>query len=170
MGEGKTRESRIPLQDNTINSPWPPWWFCWGRGRGSTAVGVLLARPQQSHQVREELLYILSRLCRRFQKPATKVAGHSGTFFSGHLAFVLLVAFIANEHEHRSVSLHLEHGLAEDLEALERCPRGNRVYEDESLTFSVIRWGQMSHVRRGREKDMGSHLTHWSRRVAYSSG
>lgn len=136
--EKKKASPRIPLQDNTFHSP-RLWWFCWRRWCRDTTVDALLARPQQPDQVREELLHILGCLGRCFQEPAAKIAGHSGAFFSGYFALVLLVAFIADEHEYRPMPLHLEHSLAEDLEALECCPRGNRVDEDEPLTLSVIR-------------------------------
>lgn len=111
--------SRIPLQDNT-SKPWP-WWPYWGSGCGGYTVDVLLARAEHPNEICEELLHILSRLCRGFQESATKVTSQSKTFFSGNLALVVFVAFIADEHKYRSMPLYLEHRLTEDLKALKSC-------------------------------------------------
>ena len=159
----------MPLQYDTFKS-WL-WWFYWGsRGRDYTLD--LLARPKHPDQICKQFLHVLSRLCRSFQEPATKVTGHGGAFFSGYFALVLLVAFITDEHEDRFLPLDLEHGLTEDLEALESCPRGDGVNENESLTFSGGRIGVKMRQVRGEEglmKERVTHLTHWSRKVAYSS-
>ena len=142
----------------------------WGRRcRKATSIDTLLTGPKQPYQIRKKLLDVLSRLGRGLQEPTAKIAGHSGTFFPGDFAFVLFVAFIADEHEYGPMPLHLEHGLAKDLKALECGPGGNRVDEDKALTLSVIRWSKMRCGWKGKE-GWRSHLTHWSRRVAYSSG
>lgn len=116
----------------------------WGRRcRKATSIDTLLTGPKQPYQIRKKLLDVLSRLGRGFQKPTAKIAGHSGTFFPGDFAFVLFVAFIADEHEYGPMPLHLEHGLTEDLKALECGPGGNRVDEDKALTLSMIRWSKV---------------------------
>jgi len=105
-----------------------------GIHNGSSLLAVSI-RAEGADEGAEQAFDVVGRACAGFEELAAKGASELGAVLTRDLALLGLVRFVAYEDVGGILAFDAKHALAEDLEAVKRAPRRDRVDEDKTLAF-----------------------------------